>query len=119
MKRELLGLQFLIVKDAARPLEVYETYTISIDYSGSRGCSDRRGEQPDFHDPKEDFKSSVEVKKAIMDMFRHIYIVTNRISTLPGMHAIAMRRSKPSQLTIPRETLSHLPHLPHTLGPGE
>ncbi|KAJ5379834.1 DNA-binding HORMA [Penicillium cataractarum] len=88
MKRELLGLQFIIVKDAARPLEVYETYTISIDYSGSRGCSDRRGEKPDFHDPMEDYKSSVEIKKAILDMFRHIYIVTNKITTLPEQRCL-------------------------------
>ncbi|CEO59823.1 hypothetical protein PMG11_04478 [Penicillium brasilianum] len=83
VKRELLGIQFLIGRDADHPMEVYETYTISIDYRGKRGPSDRRGEKLDFHDPKEDYKSSVEVKKAILDMFRRIYIVTNRLTTLP------------------------------------
>jgi hypothetical protein len=90
VKRELLGIQFLIGRDADHPMEVYETYTISIDYRGKRGPSDRHWEKPDFHDPKEDYMSSLEVKKAILDMFRRIYIVTNRLTTLPGMYATAV-----------------------------
>jgi hypothetical protein len=69
-------------------MEVYETYTISIDYGGKRGPSDREGTKLDFHDPKKDLKCSMKVQKAILAMFRRIFIEIG-IGTLPSTHAMS------------------------------
>lgn len=90
MKRRLLGLQIAVCRDKDNVLDVYETYTISIDYKGRLGPSDRKIPQEeetaktDFQDPKEDYFSSVQVKQGIMDMFRKLYILTSHLSALPG-----------------------------------
>lgn len=90
LKRRLLGLQVAVCKDKNNLLDVYETYTISIDYSGRRGPSEPKVPREkdrakmDFQDPKEDYLSSLQVKEGIMAMFRKLSILTSRLSALPG-----------------------------------
>jgi hypothetical protein len=90
LQRKLLGLQFVVCKDKKHATEVYETYTISIDYSGKRGPSDREGQKLDFQDPKKDLKYSMKVQKAIIAMFRRMFMEIGS-STLPSTHIISFR----------------------------
>lgn len=87
LQRKLLGLQFVVCKGKNNRTEVYETYTISIDYSGKRGPSDREGKKLDFHDIKKDLKY-MKVQKAIIAMFRRMCIETAG-STLPSTHIMS------------------------------
>ncbi|KAF3389005.1 hypothetical protein F1880_004429 [Penicillium rolfsii] len=89
LQRKLLGLQFIVCKSKYNRTEVYETYTISIDYKVKRGPSDREGKKLDFQNSKKDLKCSLEVQKAIIAMFRRMVVEIGK-STLPNSRSLAV-----------------------------
>jgi hypothetical protein len=113
LQRKLLGLQFGVCKGKNNRTEVYETYTISIDYSGKRGLSDREGQRLDFHDPKKDLKYSMKVQKAIIAMFRRMFMETAS-SNLPSTYAWSFGCIDLFKLTTRTDSRTLAVHVFHT-----
>ncbi|KAJ5174321.1 DNA binding protein [Penicillium canariense] len=71
MTRRLQGVQIAICKSQDGRTNVFETYTISLDYNGNRGPPDRKLAG------KESWQSSLEARKGIMRMLHKITVLAD------------------------------------------